>query len=50
MIRCEDLCQSCKYFDRGDGECKAGNYLEEGTNQMFTYECEDYLAESEDEE
>lgn len=48
MIRCEDLCQSCLHFDRGDYECKAGQYLEESINQMFTYECEDYEPEGED--
>lgn len=48
MIRCEDLCQSCLYFDLCDHECELGHYLEESVNGMFTYECEDYEAKEDE--
>lgn len=41
MKRVEDLCISCKHFDRGDWECKKGFYLE-GDSSKVTVECECY--------
>lgn len=41
LVRVEDLCHSCKYFDMGNYECKKGYFLD-GESEKFTVECDDY--------
>lgn len=41
LVRVEDLCHSCKYFDMGNYECKKDHFLD-GESEKFTIECDDY--------
>lgn len=41
MTRVKDLCIGCKHFDRGNWECRQGNYLD-GDSSKVTVECECY--------
>ena len=45
MTTKENLCKSCKYYDCGEHECKAGQYIDTLSADEIVVDCEDYESE-----